>query len=314
MTTHQSNSTFTRLRRLACASTVLLITAGFAYSPAYAKTEGETVLGNSPLPHERLGAGKDSVKVHWVRLQGYFEGANGHDAMMDELKSHVRSCVQAAQRDGRQARPPQVWPDYVQSIQRDTYDSSNRSISYGTTLLYTINPSDCSLVENRRTVAKLTSTKGICEIDLASYQAHGFCDARAHADAPPLIRTGAMAPNGRAVAPPAVGRAALDALEKAMKLAPGKTGDRKTILGIQCDVWKSPFEPNGTVCISLGGSFVAAHATFGLTDSSMELEMTSAIGVTARAIQAQLDAKVNATVFAPYLADEFQMTNVRGRK
>jgi hypothetical protein len=252
--------------------------------------------------------------VHWVRLQGYFEGANGHAAMLDDLKAQVQSCVRAAQLAGRQARPPQVWPDYVNSTQRDTYDSANRSISYSTTLLYTANPSDCSLLENRKTLATLTSTKGICEIDLGSKTAHGLCDTRAHADAPPMVRTGAPAPDGRTSMSPAPNRAALDALEKAMKLAPGKSGERKTILGIECDVWKTPFDPNGTACLSRGGSFVAAHATSGLTDSNMELEITSTLGVNLHAVKAKLDTQVNANVFAPYLADGFEVTNVRGRK
>lgn len=191
MMTHPKNRTTLRL----LAGCAIALLASIACSTSYASTESETALINSPLPHERIGTGRDPVKVHWVRLQGNFEGSNGHAAMMDELKSHVRSCVQVMQRDGHQVRPPQVWPDYVWSQQRDTYDSSNRSISYGTSLLYTVNPSDCSLVENRKTVATLTSTKGICEIDLASKEAHGFCDARAHADAPPRIRTGAGVPN-----------------------------------------------------------------------------------------------------------------------
>jgi hypothetical protein len=113
---------------------------------------------------------------------------------------------------------------------------------------------------------------------------------------------------------PAPSRAALDALEKAMKLAPGKSGEHKTILGIECDVWKTPFDPNGTACLSRGGSFVAAHATSGLTGSSMELEITSTLGVNLHAVKAALDAKVNASVFAPYLADGFEVTNVGGRK
>ena len=314
MTTHHYNVIYTGLRRSARAAIALVTFGGLVFTPVHAKTEGETALANSPLPHERLGAGRDSAKVHWVRLQGYFEGANGHAAMLDDLKAQVQSCVRAAQLAGRQARPPQVWPDYVNSTQRDSYDSANRSISYSTTLLYTVNPSDCSLLENRRMVATLASTKGICEIDLGSKTAHGSCDARAHADAPPMVRTGAPAPGGRTSIFPAPNREALDALEKAMKLAPGKSGEHKTILGIECDVWKTPFDPNGTACLSRGGSFVAAHATSGLTGSSMELEITSTLGVNLRAVKAALDARVNANVFAPYLADGFEVTNVRGRK
>jgi hypothetical protein len=312
MTRQRGNAALARLRLQARAAIVLLAIVRLAFTPAHARTEGENALANSPPPHERLGTGRDTVKVHWVRLQGYFEGANGHAAMLDDLKAQVQSCVRAARLAGRQARPSLVWPDYVNSTQRDMYDSANRSISYSTNLLYTVTPSDCSLLENRKTVATLASTKGICEIDLDSKTAHGVCDARAHADAPPLARTGA--PSGRASEPPAPTRAAMEALEKAMKLAPGKSGEHKTILGIECDVWKTPFDPNGTACLSRGGSFVAAHATSGLTGSSMELEITSTLGVNLHAVKAELDAKVNANVFAPYLADGFAVTNVRGRK
>lgn len=314
MTRHRDNAIYTCLCRPARVATALLAFGGLAFTPVHARTEGEIALANSPLPHERLGAGRDSAKVHWVRLQGYFESANGHAAMLDDLKGQVQSCVRAAQLAGRQARPPQVWPDYVNSTQRDMYDSANRSISYNTTLLYTVNPSDCSLLENRRTVATLASTKGICEIDLGNKTAHGLCDARAHADAPPMVRTSAPAPRGRTSVPALPNRAALDALEKAMKLAPGKSGEHKTILGIECDVWKTPFDLNGTACLSRGGSFVAAHATSGLTGSSMELEITSTLGVNLHAVKAELDAKINANVFAPYLADGFEVTNVGRRK
>ena len=315
MTMHHCITTFQCLRQTARAAITLLVFSASAIAPAHthAKTEGEAALANSPLPHERLGAGRALVKVHWVRLRGYFEGANGHAAMLDDLKGQVQSCVRAANLAGRQVRPPLVWPDYVNSTQRDTYDAANRSISYSTTLLYAVNPSDCSLLENRRTMATLTSTNGICEIALSSKMAHGFCDANAHADAPPLLRTASPAPH-RAAISSASSRAALDALEKAMKLAPAKSGEHKTILGIECDVWQTPFDPNGTACLSRGGSFVASHATFGLSGSSMELEITSTLGMNLRATRAELDAKVNADIFAPYRADGFVVTNVAGRK
>lgn len=244
MTTHRGKAASTCLHPLARAAVTLLAIVPLTVPPAHARTEGEIALANSPLPHERLGPGRNPVKVHWVRLQGYFADGNGPAAMLDDLKAQVQSCVRAAQLTGRQTRSPRVWPDYVNGAQRDTYDSANRSISYNTTLLYTVNPSDCSLLEDRTTVATLASTKGICEIDLGNKTAHGFCDARAHADAPPLARTGP--PSGPTSVRPAPTRAAMEALEKAMKMAPGKSGEHKTILGIECDVWKTPFDPNGT--------------------------------------------------------------------
>ena len=46
----------------------------------------------------------------------------------------------------------------------------------------------------------------------------------------------------------------------------------------------------------------------------MELEITSTLGVNLHATKAELDAKVNAKVFAPYLADGFVVTTTAGRK
>src|SRR5438874_9435470 len=71
---------------------LLLIWAGLTWSSASATTEGETALINSPLPHEKLGVGREPMRVHWVRMQGYFEGKQGHAAMLDELKADVQSC------------------------------------------------------------------------------------------------------------------------------------------------------------------------------------------------------------------------------
>lgn len=304
----------TQDRNTSCLACLLMAVAWLACAQARATTEGETQLANSPLPHERLGTGRDSVQVHWTRLQGYFEDARGHAGMLDELKAQVRSCVLAAQQAGRVSRPPQLWPEHVSSLQRDTYDSANRSISYATTLLYTVNPADCSLLENRRTIATLSSTKGVCEIDLGEKKAYGFCDARAHAAAPPLARTGHPVSGAGSIKPPLITRAAQEALEKAMKQTPGKTGESKIIAGIKCEVWRSPFDPKGSACLSVGGSFVASHAALGLSGSSMELEIISTLGVNLRAVKAQLDAKVNPAVFTPHLADGFDLTNAGGRK
>jgi hypothetical protein len=303
--------------RLHHAAWLLLAWAGLIWSSAHATTQGEAVLANSPLPHETIGVGRVSAKVHWVRLQGYFDGTNGHAAMLDELKTDVQNCIHAAQLAGRQTRPPGVWPDYVQSTQSDTYDAANRTITYATTLLYTYDHADCSLVENRRVMAKLASTKGFCDIDLANKTAHGVCDTRAHADAPPVKNFGPKTPasGGRAAAANAQMQAALDAMEKAMKqFGPVKTGEHKIIAGIECDVSTHVLSTDGTACISRGGSFAGWHAGLGSTGFGMELELSAVGGLNARAVKAQLDASVNAAVFAPYLANGFQVTNIQTRK
>jgi hypothetical protein len=287
------------------------------WSSAIATTQGEIALASSPLPHEKLGPGRQPVHVHWVRQQGYFDGAQGHAAMMNELKASVQGCIRAAQLAGRETRPPQVWPDYVQSTQSDTYNAANRTITYATTLLYTYDHANCSLVENRRMMAKLASAKGVCDIDFSNKTARGVCDARAHANAPAVTQVGLQqpAPGSRIAAPNAQTQAALIAMEKAMKqFGPIRTGEHKTIAGIDCDVVKNVLGTDGTACISRGGSFVGWPAGAGSAGSGMALELTGVGGLNARAVKAQLDASVNAAVFAPYLVDGFQLSNSLKRK
>jgi hypothetical protein len=294
-------------------SVLLLACAGMAWSPASATTENETAMVNSPLPHEKLGKGRESVKVHWVRLQGYVDGKAGHAALLNELKALVQRCVKAPL--GGQSRPPRVWPDYVESTQSDTYEAANRSITYWTTLSYGVNPNDCSLLETRGQKAQLASTKGFCEIDFVHKTAHGVCDAQAHGDAPAVVRIAPQGPAGRARAGAtnASYQAAVAATEKAMgQFGPVRTGERKTIVGIECDVQAIPL--SGTVCLSHGGTFPEWKAHPGATGANLELELTNVAGVSARAVKAQLDATVNAAVFAPYLADGFQVTNIQRRK
>lgn len=314
MSTNRSTTTGTKFRlQPQHAAVLLLACAGSAWSPTNATTLNETAVSNSPMPHEKLGVGRESVKVHWVRLQGHVEGKIGHAALLDELKAAVRQCVRAP--IGGQSRPPKVWPDYVESVQSDTYAAANRTITYTTTLMYGLNPQDCSLLETSAVEAKLTSTWGNCEIDFIHKTAHGVCDARAHADASAVARIGLHAPfpDGRAGATNAPSQAALAAMEKAMKqFGPIKTGERKTIAGIECDVQSAPL--SGTVCVSRGGSFAGWPAGPGAAGSSMNLELTNVSGMDARAVKAQLDATVNAAVFAPYLADGFHVTNIARRK
>lgn len=300
-----------------CAAWLLLACTLLAWASASATTEGESALINSPLPHEKLPAGREPVRVRWVRMHGYIEGRMGHAAMLDELKDGVQTCVRAAQLSGRPTHTPQVWPDYVESTQSDTYDAVNRTITYATTLLYTVNHVDCSLVESRRVAAKLASTMGICEIDLADKTAHGVCDARAHAGAPTVVHIGpgVPVPHDRPAQVNASTQAAIAAMEKAMQqFGPVKTGERKTIAGIECEVVTHVLGTDGTACIAHGGPFPAWLGGPGSTGSSLELELASVGGLNTRAAKAQFDATVNATVFAPYLADGFKVTNIGRRK
>lgn len=294
------------------ACLLLLASAALAWTPAKATTESETALTNSPLPHEQLGRGRESVKVHWVRLLGYLEGEKGHAAMLDQLKADVQSCVRSPL--SGQSRPPQVWPDYVQRFQSDTYEAANRRIIYSTTLGYAVNPTDCSLIETRQVKAQLASTKGTCEIDFNYKTADGVCDALAHSNAPALVNFGRQAaPGGRGGATNAPSQAALAAMEQAMKrFAPVKTGEHKTIAGIECEVQTQAL--SGTVCISRGGSFPGWSAARSVGGAGVELEWINVAGSNAQAVKAQLDASVNAAVFAPYLTGGFRVPYLARRK
>lgn len=315
MTTYRLSATIRKGQHvLRCASWLAFAWAGSAWVPASATTEAEKALANAPLPHEQLGGGRESVSVHWVRLQGHLEGPKGNAALLSELKQAVKSCVEAAQLAGRATRPPQVWPDYVFGGRSDEYDAANRTITYTTSLLYTVNPADCSLAGHGGTVAQLASTRGICQIDLDKRTAHGYCDARGHAEAPTVEQVARPAPVPRNAAERAALQAALAALENARKLGPARTGEHKTIAGIGCDVWTNPADPGGTLCIAGGGSFRRFHANAGPAGSGLILETTTQVRESARALRAQLDATVNAAVFAPYLADGFKVTQLPRNK
>jgi hypothetical protein len=303
-------------RTWAPARLLLALCLGLALFDAGAATPAEDNRNKAPMPHEVLGAGRAMVKVHWTRLDGYLEGRPDHVAQLAQLKAQVAGCVQLSKAGGRPTKPVQAWPDFVNSLRTDTYASANRTIVYSSGLVYGLNPADCSVLETRKETATLSSSKGNCVIDLLDKTARGACDARAHADAAPRPRpaasTMADVEDAQRSAP---GNPALAALAAAMRQhPPGGSGVRKTILGIECEVLKLPFDPDASVCLSLGGSFAAAHAAAGTTGSGMDLETTSSIGARMQATRAQLDALVNGAVFAPYLGGGFRVVNNGARK
>jgi hypothetical protein len=295
-----------RLLRISCASLVCL---GIMLGEADAMTEGERALANTPLPHQKLAAGRDSVKVHWARVHGYVQGKDGPEALLNDLKERFRDCAQLAREAGRDPQPPKEWPDYVQSIQSEIYQGTNRTIRYDTTLLYGISPMDCRLTESRGAVAKLWSMNGVCAIDLVEKRADGACDSKAHAAAPvesPYTHARATSPNGGNANDPQV----QVALKKAMQqFGPVATGERKTIAGIECDVLTLKVGVESSECISRGGSFAGWHGTPRWTGAHLILESSWVGGIYSRAVEAKLDAQVNAAVFAPYLAGGFQVNN-----
>lgn len=259
----------------------LFILLGTLSLSAAAATDAEERLHKAPMPHQLLGT-------------------NG--------RAH-----------GMPVNPPSAWPHFVNGERIDTYSSINRTIQYISGLADGINQVDCSLLEIERRVASLISRKGVCDVDLIEKTAHGACDADGHASARAPARVSSPASETIALAERnAAGNPAAAALAAAMRRY--GAGQRKVIAGLECDVWNNPhvwnnpLDPSGALCISRGGSFVAAHAADGQTQSGLELEVSSLEGVKLHAVDAKLDTMVDAAIFAPYLAGGFRIGAKGARK
>ncbi|MES2259669.1 MAG: hypothetical protein V4724_14190 [Pseudomonadota bacterium] len=296
-----------RIYLFAAACVCLWLTA----MSAQATTETENKMYHDPMPHALLGTGNATVTVHKKRLEGYWTVSSINASELAELKALTGKCIQDHQKNGVPINPPKTWPDFLHGARTDDYDAINRSIHYSRTQLYDLDLRDCSLMETKSFTASLSSSLGICSIDLIEKTAHGFCDATAHGNAP--------TPRRRSL----LDKAKIDDIEKRWPASPGaaalvatmrqilanKTGDRKTILGFECDMWKDPINVNGMTCLYTGGSFRGRHAPEGTS-----LEMTSEYGINMHAIEAVFDTQVNAAVFAPYMAGGFTINNLGPQK
>ncbi|MRX10296.1 hypothetical protein GJ697_20905 [Pseudoduganella sp. FT25W] len=299
------NSLFRLL--ILCLCTVPL--AGRAATPA------EQGMSSAPMPHALLAAPGAPVKVHLVSLRGYLIGQPDNAARLAMLHAEVEDCVRRNNAAGAASKPPRAWPEHVDSQRHDVYSAVNRTIHYTSALTYGVNQLDCSLTETHLSRASLFSSRGICDIDLLKKTAHGACDAAGQASAkPPSRRPGLTAEQIAAIERDAAGNPAKAAMAAAIRAnPPSGTGEHKTILGIECDVWKSPLNPEGTVCLSRGGSFPASTAP-GAAQSAMALEEDSATsGIKLLATTAQLDTLVNGAVFTPYLSGGFRIANTGTR-
>ena len=298
---------------LRCRSAVLfsVLAASIPMMPAMAATPAEETMFGAPMPHRLLG--RHGAKVHLARLHGNLEGTQGNAARLLQLKALVRRCADSM--GGLPVRVPTVWPDFIHSSRTDAYSSANRTITYDRELIYALDLRDCGLDEFVSSNAVLKSSNGICFIDLIEKTAHGACDARAHADAVKPVRRAKMnTVQANAVLEQLAQRSSGDRAEVYRKLKTVNPGATKTILGLQCEVWNNPFDPGGTYCLSLGGSFAGAQAAHASEHSGMALEMTSQVGVRMHAVEALLDADVDGAVFAPYLAGGYTIKDTGARK
>ncbi|NRR32643.1 hypothetical protein HSX11_20960 [Oxalobacteraceae bacterium] len=233
------------------------------------------------MPHEAITSKAASAKVHLVRLDGYLDGAPDNAARLAQLKQDVAQCVAEHRQGGYASNAPSVWPDFLQSLRKDSYSASNRSISYSRGVAYLFNPMDCSLRENVSWKAELVSSKGICFIDLKQKTAKGVCDAGGHSSA-----------LARPMPAPAASQG---------------TGRKKTILGIDCEVWNQHPGLGGTACLARGASFQPASSAGNPAESGMELEVDTQFGFKMKAVTARLDADVDARVFTPYVNAGFDI-------
>lgn len=254
---------------------------------AGASTQAENMISSAPMPHELLGQAGALVKVHRVRLDGYLDGVPDNASRMAQLKREVQQCVAEHKQGGYPSKPPAEWPSYLLSLRKDTYSARNRSIAYSRGVAYVLNPMDCSLRENISMTAELQSSKGICLIDLKQKTAEGVCDASAHANAPVRPMRGAPGLRG--------------------------SGQKKNILGIDCEVWSQVPSIGGTACLARGGTFQPAMSAGNPGEAGMELDVDTRQGFKMKAIAAKLDADVDVRVFAPYLQGGFDLNGASSK-
>jgi len=277
---------------------------------AEARTALEDEIFKASMPHAALDPRGEVVKVHRVQLNGYFEGKPKNDTRLAAIKQEVQQCVKALRATGRATNPPSEWPDYLIGQRQDIYLAANRSVRYVTGTTYIVNYQDCSLLESTSARAELQSSKGACSIDLVKKTAKGLCDATGHSDAKikmPPAKPGGMGaagmPPGMTLDPKMVAMA-----QSLMSANDSRTGEKKTISGLQCDVWnQAGGAENGTICLASGGSFVPSRMAGVQAHAGLTLQAHSEHGYKLDAVQAQLDDQVNARIFTPYLDSGFSI-------
>lgn len=303
------------IKRLSPIGAVATLFLSMAAWPACASTSLEQSVINAPMPHRGQFSGGARVKVHFVRLHVDLVPADTVKKIA-LLPERVRICMEANRHLGLASNPPLDYPDLNAGANTDTYWARNRRIVYQRGYLARLN-ADCSLKEEESFTATLTSSRGSCQIDLIAKTAEGVCDADAHAGAPAAVlpeagRGSMQAALARMAADPR-GAAAAASIMRLVGPSAGLTGQKKTILGIECDVINGPANSNITACAAHGGSFQPAVSTGNNGEVGMTLENVKPDSVVARATEAQLDAQVGSAVFAPYLSGGYRINSGAGQ-
>ena len=259
------------------------------------------------MPHTQLGQSGPSIKAHYVRLHTGASESNIPSAMADSFKQNVLVCVKAKQKIGVRATPPSAFPQFADGVHKDTYVAANRQITYLRQYMAVVSEADCSMKEIESHTATLSSARGSCKIDLVARTAQGQCDTALHAGAPVQ---GAAQGNAamqeqmaRMAADPRTAAAAAQ-LQRMMagagpgaNASAGPSGVRRRVLGIECEVFNGA--AGSSACRARGGSFQYG-AGLVLEDRIAGISVSTAV-------QAKLDAQVNAAVFAPHAGGGFRV-------
>jgi hypothetical protein len=268
----------------------ILLCLALPVVPVEAASVQEKEIFGAAMPHQMFSGGAP-VQVHRVRLDGYRGGKAGNAAMLAKLKAEVASCAANLAGNGGSVKPVEEWPDYFMSHRDDYYYAANRSIHYARGATYFVSIKDCSLISVAEHRAELYSAFGACQVDLVKEVAKGNCPADGFASAPVGPK-----PASDSVRVPAAFAA----------MAPVKTADHKTILGIHCNVWELPaMLGGGTYCTSNGGAFIPSITAGNRQYNGLLLNLDEHNGRNMQAVDAKLDATVGAAVFAPYMSGAY---------
>lgn len=264
-----------------------------------AGTPMEHRINAEAMPHQKLGAGDETVHYTRVRFQRNERIAAD---MLTRLRARIDRCVRDYKAIGKPVNPPTTWPDMTLEATNDTYWARNRTIQYRRYYHADVDPADCRLKELEEYNAYLVSEAGKCNMNLLAGTQRGKCDHAAHAAAParPALRNGL--PKGEMPQIPGLDRsnpqiaAALARLEKNMAAAK-QPGQKKTVAGVPCESVALP--TGGSHCRTLAGAMIAPAHFENLNNVGLILENMTAGGLHMKAEQAKFDTKVNAGVFTP---------------
>lgn len=261
-----------------------------------AETVVERRVDTAPAPHLALDASAKPVLVHYVHLKDDYRDSALLDTMLNTYKKQSAACVMLRQRAHLPAHPPAVLPDQVLRQNEFEYAAPNRSIRYIVNYLVGA-ADDCSLIEIESAGATLTSSKGVCKIDLTKKTATGVCDVNGHADARPRAQPTRAQQAQTATALEADARMA-ERMAMIRQLSARSTPGQRSVAGYPCETIEGA--PGNRICVSHAGSFVpTADTGFGVTLHRVFGTQTST------AVEAKFDMPVDPAVFTPYLEAGF---------